>query len=1792
MSGRGARGRGGRGRGGRGGQSGRGRGYSHSGSSSTRQVGLCKELGSNVFDYGSKGAADQMRQSWEKLCQCVGTDMSEDIANELRNETRVVIEVPTHTDDVMARHQTRETVIEANRFNLQNARNATLQAMTELPEDEQDVLAIAKLENEIALGDLELNEPVPIQLTADEKTQYDNAWRAYRQRKDRLEKNRGQCYSLVLGQCTQLLQDRMQQDTQWDTVKTSNDPLLLYSLIKRTVQGQTDDQYPYATVYEQLVGLFGYRQETMTNAQWYERFNTRVDVANAIGVSFLHPALLTYQAGQDHDGSEYDALTDAEKETIKTKVTERFLGYIMLRQSSKKHNELKSDLQNGFTTGDNKYPDNRQQTLHLLDHYSPRTTQRVVESQGSSFAQQGKGGDKGGDGRSGKEYDKEYWKDKTCFKCGKKGHPAYVHDKKGKNNNEEDDDDKSTAESVKQLAKSMKNMNKRLTTINTQLGDLQSDNASSVSASDEEGSLNVQYAELGSEQFQFAQVESPRFEPAIERLFKQSASSRPKDLDLRKVLLIDSQSTVDLFCDPSLCTEVYKTNGSMRLNSNGGNMRISQKAKVKGYFRDAWFDVRAITNIVALANVQEQYRVTCDSWSGGDFVVHRECDGKPNMLFRRHASGLHYHDPRDEEHFTFVSTVEDNKKQFTKRQIQRADVAKNLYSKLHFPSWRDFKWIVAAGMVRNSPVTLQDIKNCETIYGKDVAALKGKTVRKQPKSVATDIVKVPKEFLKLHNEVEVDMDIFFVNKIPFFISLSKVIYFTAITHLANRKVETIFMAFKQIYGFYMRRGFRIVMVNADGEFDALKPLIESLPGGPRVNCAAKGEHVPMIERRIRVVKERCRSIRSALPFMCIPFLITVWTVMGVGTMINAFPTKGSISATLSPMTIMSGEVLDYKKQLALQVGSYCQVHEEEFPRNSQLPRTRGAIALGPTGNVQGGFRFMALNTGRVITRYSWDSLPMPDTVIARVNYLGRDQPKQFIFTNRHGQEIGDVSAPGPTPEYPDLLDNDNTNHVDPIVIPGVDDDVEITGVDGANDAGNVAENEDPQAQELDINDPVNVETDPLPVDEGTEPPDTDDPILPPPEEPTTNAPNPEVGNQPESVPEEPATVPIFDLRRSSRRRQAPASYVPSMSGNKYSYTVTQLAEKETLHPDAHMFVQEDFYQAEPDVVATVMTQLSLKAGLREWGDRAHDAAYMEMKQLHMRNTFKPKHYRELTEHQRLMLLESHMFLKLKRSGDVKGRTVAGGNKQRDYISKEDASSPTVAVESVLLSCIIDAEEGRDVATVDIPNAFIQTQVEDEQDQCVIRLRGFVVDLLEEIAPDVYKPYITIGKNGTKTLIVQCLNAIYGAMKASLLFYRKFTKSIKSIGFEINPYDPCVANRIVRGKQQTILFHVDDNKISHVDSEVNDELIDWLRENYESIFEDGSGKMKVCRGKVHDFLGMKLDFTTPRQVKVTMFEYVQEILDAYNKIDPKDTGLKTTAAPKDLFVVDEDCEKLNQDKAVAFHNIVAKVLFATKRARPDTCTAIAYLTTRVREPDKDDWQKLRHHIQYLRMTKDLALILSADGTGILKWWIDASFAVHPNMRGHSGGGLSMGRGCPIVGSTKQKLNTRSSTETEVVGVDDFMPSILWTRYFLIAQGYSVSDNILAQDNKSSILLEQNGKASSSKRTKHINIRYFFVTDRIAKGELKVEWCPTLEMIGDYMTKPLQGSLFRKFRDLIMGVVPIERQNNVKEVSKKEAAEPTMPRKKKKKNLASPTKTKRRHRSVLDLKEDHSATYART
>ncbi len=235
------------------------------------------------------------------------------------------------------------------------------------------------------------------------------------------------------------------------------------------------------------------------------------------------------------------------------------------------------------------------------------------------------------------------------------------------------------------------------------------------------------------------------------------------------------------------------------------------------------------------------------------------------------------------------------------------------------------------------------------------------------------------------------------------------------------------------------------------------------------------------------------------------------------------------------------------------------------------------------------------------------------------------------------------------------------------------------------------------------------------------------------------------------------------------------------------------------------------------------------------------------------------------------------------------------------------------------------------------------------------------------------------------------------MIAGLLYYRKFSESLTGKGYTANDYDPCVWNKTIKGKQCTICFHVDDCKISHVNDKVIDDTINWLRREYESIFTDGSGEMKVARGKTK-YLGMALDFANNGVVTVTMIDYIDHVIKTWNDACAKlDNGFELvskrqkiiTAAPDDLFKVDQDAVKLGSAKAKYFHRIVAMMLYVTKRARPDTALAIAYLTTRVKEPDEDDWGKLGHLIVYLKSTRELPQFRGLPNSLVPSSWLRES-----------------------------------------------------------------------------------------------------------------------------------------------------------------------------------------------------------
>jgi len=244
------------------------------------------------------------------------------------------------------------------------------------------------------------------------------------------------------------------------------------------------------------------------------------------------------------------------------------------------------------------------------------------------------------------------------------------------------------------------------------------------------------------------------------------------------------------------------------------------------------------------------------------------------------------------------------------------------------------------------------------------------------------------------------------------------------------------------------------------------------------------------------------------------------------------------------------------------------------------------------------------------------------------------------------------------------------------------------------------------------------------------------------------------------------------------------------------------------------------------------------------------------------------------------------------------------------------------------------------------------------------------------------------------------------------------------------------------------------------------------------------------------------------------------------------GTAKTPAACHLFNTDDGATKLDEKKAQLFHHMVAKLLYLCRRTRQDIQTAIAFLCTRVKSPDEDDYKKLTRVVQYLRDTTKLTLTIEPDDNP--RWWVDSSYAVHPDMKSHTGVFMSIGKGGGYTASRKQKLNTKSSTEAELVAIDDAMGQVLWTRHFLADQGIPVPVTTIYQDNKSTILLSENGKASSSKRTKHLDVRYYFVTDCIKRGEVKVAYCPTENMLADFFTKPLQGAAFRRMRSQILNM----------------------------------------------------------
>jgi Reverse transcriptase (RNA-dependent DNA polymerase) len=237
----------------------------------------------------------------------------------------------------------------------------------------------------------------------------------------------------------------------------------------------------------------------------------------------------------------------------------------------------------------------------------------------------------------------------------------------------------------------------------------------------------------------------------------------------------------------------------------------------------------------------------------------------------------------------------------------------------------------------------------------------------------------------------------------------------------------------------------------------------------------------------------------------------------------------------------------------------------------------------------------------------------------------------------------------------------------------------------------------------------------------------------------------------------------------------------------------------------------------------------------------------------------------------------------------------------------------------MISCTIDTKEGRDVATFDIPGAFMQV----DMDEVVhMRLEGTMADLVVKLSPKTYEKYITYEGN-KRVLYVQLKKALYGTLCASLLFWKRLTEVLKGWGFVVNPNNQCVANKIVNGKQCTILWHVDDLKISHHDPEVVSSIIAQLETEFGK-----EAPLSITRGKVHDYVGIGIDYTSTGKVNITMIPYIETMLEEL----PEDMdGVFSTHAGNHLFTLKKEGMKLGEEDCMMLHHNTAKLLFLCKMA---------------------------------------------------------------------------------------------------------------------------------------------------------------------------------------------------------------------------------------------------------------------
>lgn len=1495
-----------------------------------------------------------------------------------------------------------------------------------------------------------------------DKDEYKQDLKDYKAAERLAMKNLSKIYRQLWGQCDPQMKDKIAGHTDYPDTHDKKCAMGLLGIIEDLCQGGGDSRCWRLQRFMANKKLHTFRQtEEMSLSDYLKQFKTLVQIAEKTGLTFDDEQMcedaLKETKIRTAKGKSWSVILADDRKEIRKEARERYLAMIFFMNASEsKYAAYKQECHNAYSKGRDEYPRTVGEAHTAMEDY--RFNPKIYQAKNNDkkqvthhhFAQAGRGGDNN-KGRGPYQ----------CYRCGRwnkciSTNCKETHREDGTAiDNEKPDSGSGTEQGESHLMNEV-----------------------------EEYDEDYEEPKYTGKGFQFNMVGSTDIIVEDLKGQRKHAFNQGDGRVDPLWILLDSCSTVDIFCNEHLIENIREVKQELHLYTNAGKAIIRQKGDLPGY-GPVWYHMNGIANVLSLHRVSKKdgYKVEYNSNEGNIFRVTNP-RGKVRS-FRPSCKGLYYWNSREalQENTNngtmLLETIEENKQNYSTRDVNRAEKARKLQHVIGHVSAKDLLRIAKNNLLLNCPVTARDVRLMQAILGPSIPGLKGKTTRQRKPEVQATLTPVPRHIKRFYKEVTLCMDIMKVNGIPFVTTISKHIHYGTATPVAKMEMNEVADVIYNLNKFYRKREFKINTIMADGQFKSLETDLAEKH--ITLNTVSRDEHVPEIERFHRVIKERGRCAYHNTPFTKLPKGLVIGLIKNTMTYLNGVPWKHGVSSTQSPLQIVTGLKLDYLRHCQIEFGTYAQVREETD--NTLKQRTVGAIAMGPNHNLQGGTEFFSLKSGRRLDRNPTDYklLPMPTDALKRVTDMAKNTTPGITFEGRYMED-----------EDSDAEDEENP---------------EENGYTADNDLDEVSDEDIDEEESIASSEPQeNIEEEP------------------------------EVGNNNEEYPEHEIVFETDDEESNSERSTTPDGNEENIGNTGVDNESDQEdddRERSSYGRVLKSTREDDFVYMQQTINALILTQYNLRDGLKRFGKDGQKATIKELTQMLKRTVFEEIEYDSLTAEDIRNALPILLFLTEKRNGDVKGRACADGRKQRIWIPKTEAASPTPATEALFYVILINATEERDVATCDLPGHFLQTSMEG---RVILKLSGELADMLVALDPDRWGKHRRIVR-GRPVIYVRCSKAIYGTVNAAILSYRKLAGHLKDWGFEMNPYEPCCWNQMIDGQQMTIIFHVDDMMLSHKDPDVVTKYLKKLNGVYGTI-----DPMTSTRGKIHEYLGMTIDYSVKGEAKITMYDYIKKML---NELPEKMKGEKATAAPLHLFKIDDDGPKLDKEDKELFHHVTAKCLYLGKRARPDLQTATSFGCTRVKDPDVHDMKKLIHKVKYIRATAWMPLILRSDGKGT-RIYIDGAHAVHKDMKGHAGVMVTEGQGAIYASSTKNKLNTTSSTETEIVSVGEKLPKHIWYRYFRIAQGeadhpdrliakkHKNGGDILYQDNESAMLLETNGRMSAGKGSKHIHIRYFFVTDRVTKGEITVEHCPTENMIADYFTKPLQGKLFNKFRNLILGI----------------------------------------------------------